>query len=80
MGSIMSSTGHMYQQHQLHPALQSMHGVSPYQTQGHPYSETPFPENSTSNNMGCMYQDYQVRRTGLLGKCVKCTFGMKIFL
>lgn len=54
MSRIMSSTGHVYQQHQLHPALQSMHRVSPYQTQGHAY-----PENNASNNMGCLYQDYQ---------------------
>ncbi|KAF4080164.1 hypothetical protein AMELA_G00167360 [Ameiurus melas] len=59
MGGIMSSTGHMYQQHQLHPALQTMHRVSPYQAQGHAYSETPFPENNVSNNLGCLYQDYQ---------------------
>lgn len=65
MGSIMSNTGHLYQQHQLHPALQSMHGVSPYQTQGHAYSETPFPESNASNNMGCLYQDYQVRHASL---------------
>lgn len=61
MGSIMSSTGHVFQQHPLHPALQSMRGVSPYQTQGHAYSETQFAENNTSNSMGCLYQDYQVR-------------------
>lgn len=65
MGSIMSSTGHMYQQHQLHPALQTMHRVSPYQAQGHAYSETAFPENNVSTNMGCLYQDYQVRHMGL---------------
>lgn len=41
-----------------------MHRVSPYQTQGHTYSETQFPEN-TANNIGCLYQDYQVRHIGL---------------
>ncbi|KAI5613652.1 methyl-CpG-binding domain protein 6 isoform X2, partial [Silurus asotus] len=59
ISSIMSSTGHMYQQHQLHPALQNMHGVSQYQAQSHAYSETPFPETNASNNMDCLYQDYQ---------------------
>ncbi|KAF7711163.1 hypothetical protein HF521_000174 [Silurus meridionalis] len=59
ISSIMSSTGHMYQHHQLHPALQNMHGVSQYQAQSHAYSETPFPETNASNNMDCLYQDYQ---------------------
>uniref|UniRef100_A0A4W4F8X0 MBD domain-containing protein n=1 Tax=Electrophorus electricus TaxID=8005 RepID=A0A4W4F8X0_ELEEL len=61
MAGIMGSTGHMYQQQQLHAALQGVHGVSPYQTQGHPYSEVSFPENNApnSNNMACLYQDYQ---------------------
>ncbi|XP_076871815.1 methyl-CpG-binding domain protein 5 [Brachyhypopomus gauderio] len=61
MARIMGSTGHVYQQQQLHVALQGVHGVSPYQTQGHPYSEVSFPENNTlnSNSMACLYQDYQ---------------------
>ncbi|KAL7825980.1 hypothetical protein SRHO_G00337180 [Serrasalmus rhombeus] len=60
MGNMMSGAGQMYQQRQLHPALQGVHRVSPYQGQGHPYSETPFPENNAPNSsMTCLYQDYQ---------------------
>ncbi|XP_030627143.1 methyl-CpG-binding domain protein 5 [Chanos chanos] len=65
MGGLMGSSGHMYQQHgqqpqQLHPGLQGIHRVSPYQGQGQPYQENPFPGNP-SNSMACLYQEYQGR-------------------
>lgn len=62
LSAIISGPGHMYKHHQLHSSLQGMHRVSPYDTQGHPYSETPYPENNApnSNSMACLYQDYQM--------------------
>lgn len=60
MGGVMAATGHMYQQ-QMHPALQGMHGVSTYQSQGHSFSTASFTDNNApnSNSLPCLYQDYQ---------------------
>lgn len=64
MGGMMPAAGHMYHQHhqqQLHPALQGMHGVSTYPSQGHSFTTGPFTDSSVPNSSGvpCLYQDYQ---------------------
>ncbi|XP_073707751.1 methyl-CpG-binding domain protein 5 [Garra rufa] len=65
MSGVMVAAGHMYhhhhQQQQLHPALQAMHGVSAYPSQGHSFATAPFTDGNVPNSssLPCLYQDYQ---------------------
>ncbi|XP_059403408.1 methyl-CpG-binding domain protein 5-like [Carassius carassius] len=54
---MMASPGHLYHQHQQHPAL---HG-SAYPGQGHSFTTAPFTDSNVpnSNSLPCLYQDYQ---------------------
>ncbi|KAL0190097.1 hypothetical protein M9458_012795, partial [Cirrhinus mrigala] len=72
IGGVMAAAGHVYhhhhhhhhhhhQQQQLHPALQGMHGVSAFPSQGHSFATAPFTDSNVpnSNSLPCPYQDYQ---------------------
>ncbi|XP_042581165.1 LOW QUALITY PROTEIN: methyl-CpG-binding domain protein 5-like [Cyprinus carpio] len=54
---MMGSAGHLYHQHQQHPALH----VSAYPGQGHSFTTASFTDSNVpnSNSLPCLYQDYQ---------------------
>ncbi|KAI7789361.1 putative methyl-CpG-binding domain protein 5 [Triplophysa rosa] len=68
MPGVMAATGHLYQQ-QMHPALQGIHGVSTYQSQGHSFPSAPFTDSTAPhpNSLPCLYHDYQPGMTSHSG-------------